>query len=57
MIEVLTNFMEEYSDVSGEQNQESNIGLVVDGEVCRHSLVGTRCFCFVVIRTSYAIWG
>jgi len=57
VIEVLTNFMEEYSDVSGEQNQESNIGLVVDGEVCRHSLVGTRCFCFVVIRTSYAIWG
>ena len=41
MVEVLTNYMEESADVSDQQNQETNIGLVVDGEVCIHSLVGT----------------
>jgi len=27
--------MEEYANVHGQQEQESNIGLVIDGEVCK----------------------
>jgi len=36
MREVISSYMEELSDDDVTQNQESNIGLVIDGEVCQH---------------------
>jgi len=36
MVEVLSSYMEELSEDDVRQDQESNIGLVIDGEVCKH---------------------
>jgi len=36
IIEVLSSYMEEVSDGQVGEDQESDIGLVIDGEVCSH---------------------
>jgi len=36
MVEVLSSYMEELSEDDVRQDQESNIGLVIDGEVCKN---------------------
>ena len=46
MKEVLSSYMEEYAD---ELDRESNVGLVVDGEVCKNFSADTKCFCFMRI--------
>jgi len=49
MAEALTNYMEEFADDYAPQDQESNIGLVIDGEVCKHFSADSRCFCVINI--------
>ena len=34
MIEVLNSYQEELAEEQAQQDQESNVGLVIDGEVC-----------------------
>jgi len=45
--------MEEFANVDGQQDQESNIGLVIDGEVCKHSSADSSGFYFIIICTCF----
>jgi len=36
IVEVLSSYMEEVTDSQIGEDQESDIGLVIDGEVCSH---------------------
>ena len=53
MIAVLNSYMEEFANVDGQQDQESNIGLVIDGEVCKHSSADSSGFYFIIICTCF----
>ena len=43
MKSILDSYAEEFDDEHNQQDQESNIGLVIDGEVCKHLSADTVC--------------
>jgi len=58
VIEVVNSYTEEFADDHVRQDQESNIGLVIDGEVCRHLSADTRLFHVVhiaIYRCRYCV--
>jgi len=53
IVEVLSSYMEEVTDSQIGEDQESDIGLVIDGEVCSHVSSDLRSWFYVYVLLTW----